>query len=83
VRERRRLAEEWSGGRLGYIHIQRMNIPSFEEFEHMLFAAVRENNGAVPDVLVAQPPSEDLSATEDTQLRRAVEVLLADLEIDP
>ena len=41
-----------------------------------------ENNGAVPDVLVAQPPAEDRSATEDTQLRRAVEVLLADLETD-
>jgi len=208
VRERRRLAEEWSDGRLGYIHIQGMNIPSFEDFEHMLFAAAdgkegllidvrfngggsttdyvmavlmvqrhaytvprgadpairaypqsrlplaawtrpaaalcneqsysnaeifsyafmslgrgpvvgwptfgavistggtrtldgatvrlprrgwfvaetginMENNGAVPDVIVAQPPSEDLSATEDTQLRRAVEVLLADLENDP
>jgi hypothetical protein len=33
-------------------------------------------------VLVAQPPAEDRSATEDTQLRRAVEVLLADLEND-
>ncbi len=208
VRERRRLTEEWSDGRLGYIHIQGMNMPSFEEFEHMLFAAAdgkegllvdvrfngggsttdyvmavlmvrrhaytvprnadstiraypqsrlplaawtrpaaalcneqsysnaeifsyafqslnrgtlvgwptfgavistggtrtldgatvrlpgrgwfvaqtginMENNGAVPDVLVAQPPSEDLSASEDTQLRRAVEVLLADLENDP
>jgi len=28
-------------------------------------------------------PSEDLSASEDTQLRRAVEALLADLESDP
>ena len=77
------MAEEWSSGLLGYIHNQRMNIPSFEEFEHILFADVRENNGAVPDVLVAQTTSEDLSATEDSQLRRAVEVLLADLEIDP
>jgi tricorn protease len=208
VRERRRLTEEWSDGRLGYIHIQGMNIPSFEEFERMLFAAAdgkegllvdvrfngggsttdylmavlmvqrhaytvprgadpsiraypqsrlplaawtrpaavicneqsksnaeifsyafmslgrgpvvgwptfgavistggtrtldggtvrlpgrgwfvaptgvnMENNGAVPDVLVAQPPAEDRSADEDTQLRRAVEVLLADLENDP
>jgi len=31
---------------------------------------------------VAQPPSEDLSASEDTQLRRVVDVLLADLESD-
>jgi len=207
VRERRRLAEEWSGGRLGYIHIQGMNIPSFEDFEHMLFAAANgkegllvdvrfngggsttdylmavlmvqrhaytvprgadpairaypqsrlplaawtrpaaaicneqsysnaeifsyafmslqrgpvigwptfgavistggtrtldgatvrlpgrgwfvastgvnmENNGAVPDVLVFQPPVEDHSTSEDTQLRRAVEVLLANLEND-
>jgi len=208
VRERRRLTEEWSGGRLGYVHIQGMDAPSFEEFERMLFAAAdgkegllvdvrfngggwttdymmavlmvqrhaytiprgadptiraypqgrlplaawtrpaaaicneqsysnaeifshafktlergplvgwptfgavistggtrtldgalvrlpgrgwfvartgvnMEHNGAVPDVMVAQPPSEDRSATEDTQLRRAVEVLLADLENDP
>ena len=208
VRERRRLTEEWSGGRLGYVHIQGMNTPSFEEFERMLFAAANgkegllvdvrfngggwttdylmavlmvqrhaytvprgadpsiraypqsrlplaawtrpaaaicneqsysnaeifshafkslergtlvgsptfgavistggtrtldggrvrlpgrgwyvaptginmENDGAAPDVLVPQPPSEDRSATEDTQLRRAVEVLLADLESDP
>jgi tricorn protease len=208
VRERRRLAEEWSDGRLGYIHIQGMNMPSFEDFEHMLFAAAdgkegllvdvrfngggsttdyvmavlmvqrhaytvprgadpairaypqsrlplaawtrpaaalcneqsysnaeifsyafmsldrgpvvgwptfgavistggtrtldgatvrlpgrgwfvaetginMENNGAVPDVLVAQPPSEDLSASEDTQLRKAVEVLLVNLDTDP
>ena len=41
-----------------------------------------ENNGAVPDVLVAQPPAEDGSATEDTQLRRAVDLLLSDLETD-
>ena len=41
-----------------------------------------ENNGAVPDVLVFQPPVEDHSTSEDTQLRRAVEVLLANLEND-
>jgi tricorn protease len=208
VRERRRLTEELSGGRLGYIHIQGMNTPSFEEFERMLFAAgdgkdglvidvrgngggwttdylmavlmvqrhaftvprdgdptiraypqsrlplaawtrpaialcdeesysnaeifshafkslergtlvgtstfgavistggmrtldgalVRlpgrgwfvaptginmENNGAVPDVLVSQPVTEDMSATSDSQLHRAVEVLLDELETDP
>ena len=42
-----------------------------------------ELNGAVPDVLVAHPPAEDSSAVNDTQLARAVEVLLADLETDP
>ena len=208
VRERRRLVDGWSQGRLGYIHIQGMNIPSFEEFERGLFAAANgkdgllidvrsngggwttdylmavlmvkrhaytvprdadpsiraypqgrlplsawtrpavavcnqdsysnaeifshafkslqrgtlvgaptfgavistggmrtldgalvrlpfrgwfvaptgmnmENNPAVPDVVVWQPPAEDRSKTEDTQLRKAVEVLLDDLATDP
>ncbi len=208
VRQRRALTDQWSGGRLGYIHIQGMDIPSFEEFERMLFAAAdgkegllvdvrsngggwttdylmavlmvqrhaftvprggdssvkaypqsrlplsawtrpavaicnedsysnaeifshafkslgrgplvgsptfgavistggmrtldgslvrlpgrgwfvaptglnMENNGAQPDVVVWQPPSEDASATGDTQLARAVQVLLANLETDP
>jgi tricorn protease len=42
-----------------------------------------ENNPAVPDVVVWQPPAEDRSATEDTQLRRAVEVLLDRIGTDP
>jgi C-terminal processing protease CtpA/Prc len=42
-----------------------------------------ENNGAMPDVVVWHPPSEDRSATEDTQLQMAVEVLLDNLETDP
>jgi tricorn protease len=208
VRQRRALTDQWSNGRLGYIHIQGMDIPSFEEFERMLYAAAEgkegllvdvrsngggwttdylmavlmvqrhaytvprggdpairaypqsrlplaawtrpaaaicnedsysnaeifshafkslgrgplvgsptfgavistgatrtldgatvrlpgrgwfvaptglnmEHNGAQPDVLVWQPPAEDASATEDTQLQRAVQVLLADLETDP
>jgi tricorn protease len=33
VRQRRALVEKWSAGRLGYIHIQAMNMVSFEEFE--------------------------------------------------
>jgi len=208
VRQRRALVDEWSEGRLGYIHIQGMDIPSFEEFEYMLYAAANgkegllidvrsngggwttdylmavlmvqrhaftvprgadpdiraypqsrlplaawtrpaaaicnedsysnaeifshafkslgrgplvgsptfgavistggmttldgslvrlpgrgwfvaptgvnmEHNGAQPDVLVWQPPSEDASATRDTQLERAVQVLLENLETDP
>jgi tricorn protease len=209
VRERRRLVDQWSGGRLGYIHIQGMDMPSFEEFERSLFAAAdgregllidvrfngggsttdylmavlmvqrhaytvprgadptqrayptaerlplaawtrpavtlcneesysnaeifpyafstlgrgkvvgvptfgavistgattmlngaivrlpmrgwyvaptgqnMENNGMVPDVIVEQPPEEDLSAVDDSQLRRAVDVLLHDLDEDP
>jgi tricorn protease len=42
-----------------------------------------EHNGAMPDVLVSQPPSEDASATEDTQLARAVQVLLDNIGKDP
>ncbi|MCU0225312.1 MAG: S41 family peptidase, partial [Acidobacteria bacterium] len=42
-----------------------------------------ENNGAVPDVPVEQPPPQDMTAAEDAQLAKAVEVLLADLPADP
>ena len=42
-----------------------------------------ELNGAIPDVVVEQPPAEDRSAIEDTQLRRAVDVLLGELATDP
>jgi tricorn protease len=50
VRERRALVDEWSGGRLGYIHVQGMNIPSFEEFERGLYAAAHDREGLVIDV---------------------------------
>jgi tricorn protease len=50
VRERRRLVDEWSGGRLGYIHIQGMSIPSFEEFERGLYAAAHGKEGLLIDV---------------------------------
>ena len=50
VRQRRRLVEELSGGRLGYVHIQGMNIPSFEEFERNLYAAAHGKEGLVIDV---------------------------------
>jgi tricorn protease len=42
-----------------------------------------ELNGAVPDVLVASPPTDDLAADRDQQLQRAVDVLLAGIETDP
>jgi len=42
-----------------------------------------ENNGAVPDVVVLQPPVEDMSKAEDIQLRRAVEFLLDEMPTDP
>ncbi len=50
VRQRRRLVDEWSAGRLGYIHIQAMNMASFEEFERDLFAAPHGRDGIVIDV---------------------------------
>lgn len=50
VRERRRLVDAWSGGRLGYIHIQGMDMPSFEEFERSLFAAADGREGLIIDV---------------------------------
>ncbi len=42
-----------------------------------------ENNGAVPDVVVEQPPEQDTASDRDTQLEKAVEVLLSTLETDP
>ncbi len=43
----------------------------------------QENRGAIPDVDVAQPPQDDLAAERDTQLARAVEVLLQQIPQDP
>lgn len=42
-----------------------------------------ENNGAAPDVVVPQPPVEDIDGAEDTQLRTAVETLLSEMATDP
>jgi len=50
VKERRALVETWSGGKLGYIHIQGMDEPSLEEFERDLFAAAAGKWGLVIDV---------------------------------
>jgi len=50
VRERRQLVEELSQGRLGYLHIQGMSIPSFEEFERDLYAAGHDREGLIIDV---------------------------------
>jgi tricorn protease len=50
VRQRRTMVDELSGGRLGYIHIQGMDIPSFEEFERGLYAAAHGRDGLVIDV---------------------------------
>ncbi len=50
VRQRRALVDDWSDGRLGYLHIQGMNIPSFEEFERDLYAAAHGKDGLIIDV---------------------------------
>ncbi|MCG6963914.1 MAG: PDZ domain-containing protein [Acidobacteria bacterium] len=50
VRERRQLVDAMSNGRLGYLHVQGMNIPSFEEFERDLYAAGHGKEGLIIDV---------------------------------
>ncbi|WP_340062988.1 S41 family peptidase [Ascidiimonas aurantiaca] len=50
VNERKRLTEVYSNGKLGYIHIQGMNWPSFESFERELTAAGSGKEGIVIDV---------------------------------
>jgi C-terminal processing protease CtpA/Prc/Tol biopolymer transport system component len=50
VNEQKRLTEIYSGGKLGYIHIQGMNWPSFERFERELAAAGDGKEGIVIDV---------------------------------
>ena len=50
VSERRKLVDRFSNGKLGYIHIQAMNQPSFEVFERELQAAGYGKEGLVIDV---------------------------------
>lgn len=50
VAERQRLTDEYSNGQLGYIHIQGMNIPSYERFERELTASGYGKKGVVIDV---------------------------------
>ncbi len=46
----RKTVEELSGGRLGYLHIQGMNMPSLYEFERKLFEVGYNKDGLVIDV---------------------------------
>ncbi|MDY7109562.1 MAG: S41 family peptidase [Planctomycetota bacterium] len=48
--ENARLVEEWSDGRLGYIHIRGMNQSSLDVFERDLFAAADGKDGLIIDV---------------------------------
>ena len=50
VKERRRLTDKYSNGKLGYLHIQGMNWKSFERFERELTAAGLGKEGIVIDV---------------------------------
>lgn len=50
VKQQKEWVHEWSGGRLGYIHIQGMNQPSLDVFERDLFAAAEGRDGLVLDV---------------------------------
>jgi tricorn protease len=50
VDRRRELTEEYSDGRLGYIHVEGMNWPSFERFERELEAAGSGKEGLLVDV---------------------------------
>lgn len=44
------LVSEWSGGRLGYAHIEGMGQESLDEFERDLFAACEGKDGLIVDV---------------------------------
>lgn len=50
VKSRQELTEEYSNGRLGYIHVRGMNWPSFERFERELMASGHGKEGIVIDV---------------------------------
>lgn len=50
VEQRRQLTEEYSEGRLGYLHIRGMDWGSFERFERELAAAAQGKEGIVIDV---------------------------------
>jgi len=47
---RREKVEQLSGGRLGYLHIRGMNLPSVRDFERDLFAAAHGKDGLIIDV---------------------------------
>ena len=50
INSRKRLVHKYSNGQLGYIHIQGMNLPSFERFERELKASGYGKKGIVVDV---------------------------------
>lgn len=50
VDNRKALVEKWSNGKLGYIHVQGMNMPSFEVYERELTASGYGKDGIIIDV---------------------------------
>ena len=50
VENRKELVEEYSDGRLGYIHVEGMNWESFEHFERELYASGHDKEGLLIDV---------------------------------
>ena len=50
ISSRQKLTEEYSGGRIGYIHIRGMDKPSFERFERELMASGKDKDGIIIDV---------------------------------
>jgi tricorn protease len=50
VTNRRKLVDKYSNGKLGYLHIQAMNFPSFEETEREFTAAGYGKEGLIVDV---------------------------------
>ncbi|TVQ78389.1 MAG: PDZ domain-containing protein [Phycisphaeraceae bacterium] len=49
-RHNARLVDEWSGGRIGYLHIRSMGIPALYEFERDLYASAHAKDGLLIDV---------------------------------
>jgi tricorn protease len=50
VEKRKELTEKYSDGKLGYIHVEGMNWPSFERFERELVATGEDKEGIIIDV---------------------------------
>lgn len=50
VKQKRQLVEEWSDGKLGYLHIRGMDMRSFERFERELMVSGHGKEGIVIDV---------------------------------
>lgn len=50
VAQKKKLVDEYSGGKLGYLHIRGMSMPSFERFERELTARGYGKDGIVIDV---------------------------------